>query len=255
VNSGIIAVSPTGEISAISAGTTQAEASAGAVSVKLDVVVTAPAAARVVVTPSSDSVRVGQSSALNVRVLDSRSAPVDAPVTWRSTNVAIASVTSRGLVQGHRAGDAYIVATLGALADSARIAVFSPAEITRVTPDPVPPPAKTTPRVADVDPLATSLAQSVTEALSRGRVAPVTASADFERFVKDNAPIRADGAPRITRGTLTDNNRVDVTIVLPVKWRDFSGRTKSGTVELVATYEARNGAWQQGTVRNSSTPR
>lgn len=86
------------------------------------VLVTKRSPASIVVTPSPDSVTVGQSSALQATVNDSTGVPIaGATVTWTSTNPGIASVSSTGVVTGVAPGQDTIVAASGAV--TARVPV------------------------------------------------------------------------------------------------------------------------------------
>lgn len=73
----------------------------------------APDVASVVVSSNRTTVAVGETLALTATVRDAAGRTVDVPVTWRSENPAVATVTSRGEVRGVAEGQVTIVATAG----------------------------------------------------------------------------------------------------------------------------------------------
>lgn len=76
------------------------------------------------VTPSTGSIAVGQALQLEVTVLDAHGAVVpDAGVVWGSSNPAVASVTSGGLVEGLVSGTATIGASFQGFSGTTSIAV------------------------------------------------------------------------------------------------------------------------------------
>jgi uncharacterized protein YjdB len=78
---------------------------------------------KIVITPSSDTLGVGQSRQLTAVATDANGAPRQATVAWRSVDPTIASVTFGGTVTALAPGLARVVVTAGALADTAKIFV------------------------------------------------------------------------------------------------------------------------------------
>ena len=79
----------------------------------------------VTVQPKAATLLVGDSAQMSATVLMSNSRP-PASVQWTSTNTALATVSSAGLVRGRGAGSLYIRATSGSKRDSAALAVVAP---------------------------------------------------------------------------------------------------------------------------------
>ena len=69
--------------------------------------------ARVVVTPQSDTLIVGDSVALQAYADDSAGHFISAPCAWKSSDTALASVTANGLVRTRQLGTVTVTATIG----------------------------------------------------------------------------------------------------------------------------------------------
>ncbi|WP_420635128.1 leucine-rich repeat domain-containing protein [Candidatus Palauibacter sp.] len=86
----------------------------------------APQPATVTVEPDPAIVVAGETVQLTARVLDQRARVISgAPVTWASSDPAVASVDGSGLVTGLKEGRASVTATAGAATASASLAVHS----------------------------------------------------------------------------------------------------------------------------------
>lgn len=78
----------------------------------------------VAVVPHNASVRVGATVQLGATAFDAEGQTVkDAPFTWSSSNTALATVDTAGLVTAVAVGTAYIVASSGPAADSATVQI------------------------------------------------------------------------------------------------------------------------------------
>jgi hypothetical protein len=78
----------------------------------------------VVVTPSADSLYVGDSTTFTAAALTESGATLnDRPVAWASSDATAATVSSEGVVRGTGSGTAYIRATIEGLSDSALVEV------------------------------------------------------------------------------------------------------------------------------------
>lgn len=119
-NSSIATVSSTGLVTAIAAGITGITASGGGEQTTATITVLAPVTApvaSVVVTPSTAGVLVGQAVQLTATPLDAGGVPLTGrTVTWASSNLSIATVSSNGLVSGIATG----VATITAVSETAQ---------------------------------------------------------------------------------------------------------------------------------------
>jgi uncharacterized protein YjdB len=108
----VASVNAQGVVTALSPGTAVIAASVDGVSGLASVTVLARAVASVTVTPESPSVDEGTTVQLSAALRDASGALLtQRTVTWRSSNEAVAFVSSTGLVVGIRAGTAVITAT------------------------------------------------------------------------------------------------------------------------------------------------
>jgi hypothetical protein len=78
------------------------------------------------VTPSTVDIPLGKTAQLKATVKSGAGATIaNAPVTWSTSNAAVASVSSTGVVQGNGTGMASITATSGSLTASATVTVLA----------------------------------------------------------------------------------------------------------------------------------
>ena len=111
-NNAVATVSATGAVTAVAAGNTTVRATSTVDNTKsgaAQVTVTAPAVRSVVVSPATVSLQVGQ-SVTAIATVD-RDAGASGAVTWASSNAAVATVTSAGVIAGVAQGTAVISAT------------------------------------------------------------------------------------------------------------------------------------------------
>jgi hypothetical protein len=123
---GIATVSATGVITARAPGTSVIGASSGGVTGDASIVVIAPAspAASVSVTPASASVFVGESTQFFATFLSAAGAAQPGrPVSWSSSNPAIATVSESGLVRGVDVGEVVVTATIDGLQGTVPVSV------------------------------------------------------------------------------------------------------------------------------------
>jgi hypothetical protein len=126
-NTGVITVTAQGYATAVGGGTADVIATAGGKSGRASVTVAgAPVVtvASVSVSPGSASGSVGESAQFSAVARDaSGNVITDRPVTWRSTNTAVVSVTSGGYATAIGGGSAAIVATIDGKTGEAPITV------------------------------------------------------------------------------------------------------------------------------------
>ncbi len=77
----------------------------------------------IVISPLSHVLKVAQKVQLSALVIDKENSPMDTPVTWSSTNDAVATISKEGLVTGVGQGEATIYATLDNVQGMAEILV------------------------------------------------------------------------------------------------------------------------------------
>jgi uncharacterized protein YjdB len=136
-NQSIATVSSTGLVTGLSPGTATVTATSGAAHTTVSVTVAAAPPNAVIVSPSSVSLLVTQRQQLTAVVTDAGGHTISgAPVTWSSSNSAVAAVGSTGLVIAILPGTATITATSGSVFGTASITVsLVPVRKVSVTPD------------------------------------------------------------------------------------------------------------------------
>ncbi|MBV6520471.1 MAG: hypothetical protein MNPFHGCM_00586 [Gemmatimonadaceae bacterium] len=123
-NTAIVTVSSTGVITALAPGNATITASVDGVSGSATVTAIAVPVASVSVSPASGTMTVGDNVQLRATPLDaSGNVLTGRPVEWGSSDNAVATVTSTGLVVGLSPGRATIAATIGGISGSATITV------------------------------------------------------------------------------------------------------------------------------------
>lgn len=120
----VAVVSTTGVVTGVATGTATITATCEGRSGTSTVTVIAPPIDSVSVQPSLATVQIGRSTTLTATVKDVTGAIVtDRAVSWTSGNVAVAIVSSTGVVTGVAAGTAIISATSGGKSGSATVTV------------------------------------------------------------------------------------------------------------------------------------
>ena len=119
----IAAVSSTGLVTGVSENITIITATSGPVSAKDTVVIVRPKVDQVVVNPSGTSVEVGKKDTLWATTVDARgNILTDRPVTWTSSNAAVATV-DQGIVTGVAPGSVDITGTSEGVSGSVAVTV------------------------------------------------------------------------------------------------------------------------------------
>lgn len=125
-NTAVATVSQTGTITALSPGATTITATSEGRSAQSAVTVTLPAVNSVTVTPSRDTIGVGTERQLTATLRDAAGNALTGRVLiWGSSNVAVASVSSAGLVIGVAPGTVTITGTSEGRVGSATIVVLA----------------------------------------------------------------------------------------------------------------------------------
>ncbi|HEX9565321.1 MAG TPA: Ig-like domain-containing protein [Gemmatimonadaceae bacterium] len=125
-NPAVATVTSTGVIHGVAVGGTNISAIADGLVATRRVEVAARVASSISVNPTAPSVLVGQTAQLSARILDQQGTEITGlPVSWKSSNQAVASVTGTGLISGQATGSSTISATSGSLSASAIAAVGS----------------------------------------------------------------------------------------------------------------------------------
>lgn len=84
-----------------------------------------PPLSSLIISPTTDTVRVGESIQFAVAALDTNGNPVSGTgLSWNSTNSAIFTVSGTGRVQGVGEGTALVIASASGLSDTAFVTVF-----------------------------------------------------------------------------------------------------------------------------------
>ncbi len=123
-SSGVATVSATGLVTGVGAGSATITATTEGKTGTSSISVTFVPVASVAVTPPAPSIQVGQTVQLSATPSDASGTPLTGRVvTWSSSNSAVASVSSSGLVTGKAAGSATITATSEGKSGSAAVTV------------------------------------------------------------------------------------------------------------------------------------
>jgi serine/threonine protein kinase/alpha-tubulin suppressor-like RCC1 family protein len=132
----IVAVSPSGTLSALRLGTAVITVAVEGKRATTRVSVTPPAVAIVVISPPTASLQIGGHLRLDVAARDAHDRPIAGRgVTWRSSDETIATVSAQGAVTALRAGHATITAQIESQSASAAVTVSAvPVVSVAVTP-------------------------------------------------------------------------------------------------------------------------
>jgi len=138
-NTAAATVNATGLVTAVGAGTSTITATSEGINGTATVTVTLVPVASVTVTLNSPSLTTGQSTQATAVTKDAAGNVLTGrAITWSSSNTAVATVSSTGLVQAVGAGTAAIKATSGTIVGSANLTVTAaaPAPVATVTVSP-----------------------------------------------------------------------------------------------------------------------
>jgi hypothetical protein len=126
-----VATVEAGLVKALTEGTATVTATADgvsgqtAVTVKAPVVISPPTVASVEVIPDAVELLVGDSVQVVAAVLDEQGNPVDADITWTSSDAAVATVDA-GKITGQGEGSALVSATVDGITGSTAVTVTAP---------------------------------------------------------------------------------------------------------------------------------
>jgi uncharacterized protein YjdB len=135
-NPAIATVSASGLVTGVAEDTLIVSATSGTVFANDTVAIVRARVAQVVVEPSDTSVNVGQSASLTATTYDARGAVLTGRlVSWSSSDAAVATVSSAGVVTGLAPGSVNVFATSEGASGSAAVAVTEvPVSHVAVTP-------------------------------------------------------------------------------------------------------------------------
>ena len=121
----VATVSASGLVTALSAGTTNLTATSGSVSQQATVTVSAATLTSLAVTSTNTTFSAGSTSQFTATGVYSNGSHqnLNSAVTWSSSNSAIFTVDSNGLVSGLTVGNANVVATLGTVSGNSRVVI------------------------------------------------------------------------------------------------------------------------------------
>jgi len=122
----VVTVSGTGLVTAVSPGSTSILVTGDTVRTSVEVEVNQTPDA-ITVTPDGVKAVVGATIPYAAAVLDANGHSIENPwLTWTTTDVAVATLTSQGVATGVGAGTASIIATAGSVADTVQLEVVVP---------------------------------------------------------------------------------------------------------------------------------
>ena len=246
-NEAVATVDQTGRVTAISPGAASITATSEGRSASAAVTVSAVAIAAVSVTPTAVNLTVGQTTQLDPTVTDANGAVVnDRPVTWTSSNNAVATVSSSGLAIALAVGSATLTASLDGKSASVAVTV-SPVPVSAVVVSPSPTQLTVGQSV--------TLSVQVTDATGKIVNPPKSYSSDAPAIATvDQAGVVRGVAPGTTTVRVTAEGKVGTTTVVvsavPVASVVISPKTASltvgGTTKLSATARDAGGATLSG---------
>lgn len=243
-NTAVASVSQTGTITAISPGATTITATSEGRSAQSAVTVTLPAVNSVTVTPTRDTIGVGTERQLTAVLRDATGNALSGRVlTWGSSNVAVASVSSTGLVVGVAPGTVTITGTSEGRVGSATIVVLA-----RLASAVILTPGSGTLVVGTTQPLTTQITDALGNLLT-GR--PVTYASDAPAVASVSATgvvtALSAGTARITATSEGKSGTATFTVIpIPVASVDVTpspvAMLPGGTQQLTAVARSSSGA-------------
>jgi subtilisin family serine protease len=190
--------------------------------------------ARLVVTPSRDTLPVGATLQMRVQAFDAENQPFFARAAWQSTNPAVAAVDDRGLVTALAPGTTLIIASAQEHGDTAVIVVEPPATVAITTASASPAAPVLAPRGTRVPLLAITLAASGPEAVDLLQLGFDVTGADPDARIVVHHDVSGDGAispgdPEIG-GVEVALTNAPQRVIVPIAFRI----PRNGVVNLVA---------------------
>jgi serine/threonine protein kinase/uncharacterized protein YjdB len=267
-NPTVASVSASGTVTGRAEGRTSLTATAGNVTTSVDVIVSRPSPAAVTITSRAGSIKIGEQTTLAARVRDRAGLALPYSVVWRSSNPGVATVDKAGSVRGVRQGETMISAVAGGATDSVRVTVTS-----SVAANPQPPSAEpVTQRAADdrsterppasggsgaaataeVDAALTSAARTISAGFARGQLGQLAATSQFSKTVRDDQP-QVAGPLEVQKRSVADG-KAEGDVIVPLRWKTFTGGVKTGSVVLHITLEQQGGVWRLTSARNTNHP-
>jgi uncharacterized protein YjdB len=235
-NSAVATVSANGTVVGVAAGAATVTATSGGRSGQAAVTVTLPPVQTVVVTPTVDTLGIGTEKQHTAVLRDAAGTVLTGrAITWNSANVAIATVSSAGIVTGQAPGTTTISATSEGRAGTATVLVLA-----RLAGAVTLSPATSTLIVGATQPLTTQITDTLGNLLS-GRPVTYSSSAPTVATVNTLGVVTAisAGSARITAtsegksGTATIdviNEPVATLAVTPATVALLTGATQALTV-------------------------
>jgi hypothetical protein len=86
----------------------------------------------------------------------------------------------------------------------------------------------------------------------RGEIGQLRATGQFSKLVRDDQP-QVAGALQIQRRTVADG-KAEGDVVVPLRWKTFTGSVKNASVVLHIGLEQQGGAWRATSARNLNNP-
>ncbi|MCC6243932.1 MAG: Ig-like domain-containing protein [Gemmatimonadaceae bacterium] len=249
-NTAVATVNAQGVVTGVSPGAATITATSEGRSGQAAVTVTVPAVQTVAVTPSRDTLAVGTARNLSVVLRDANNAVLTGrTVSWVSSNAAVATVSSTGVVNAISPGTATITATSEGRNGSATIVVLA-----RLASAVVLSPASATLIVGSTQPLTTQITDDqgnlitnrpVTYASNLPAIATVSATGVVAAVSVGTATITATSEGKVGTATVT----VIAVPVASVQVTPNTATVQTGTTRaLVATARDASGATLSGRV-------
>jgi uncharacterized protein YjdB len=240
---GVATVGPSGIVTAVALGTATVTATSEGMTGQATITVVQQPVDSVVVTPASAALAPGDTMRLSASLLDASGGTLQGTVTWSTSDGAIATVDTNGLVKAVGQGASRITASAGAKSGSASITV-GPVPVASVTVAPATATAFEGDTVRFVATLKAAdgtvlTGRTVSWSTSNGNVATVDGTGlATAQHVAGTATITATAGGQSGSATL----QVDVQPVASVTVKPSSVNMKPGdTVQLTAELRAADG--------------
>ncbi len=126
-NPALATVNSTGVVTAVAAGSVTISAIVSGKTGSAPLTVTAPKTTTVNVSPASVTLKAGQTAQFSATPLDASGKPINGrPVSWKSGDFGVASISSAGLLTAKTAGTVKVTATVDSVPGTADLVVMPP---------------------------------------------------------------------------------------------------------------------------------
>jgi hypothetical protein len=108
------------------------------------------------------------------------------------------------------------------------------------------------PTTAELQEALSSAARTIADGFARGQAGVLSATPQFAKMIREDKP-RLAGAPVVQRPTFAAG-KAEGDVTVPLRWKDFAGRDKPGSVVLHLVLDQQGGSWRVSSARNVNNP-